>query len=260
MINLIENIIYKANFCRNFELSVQQAVKDKLITCPIYLSIGQELLPAVLSEFYPTAKLFAQHRAHSYFLSFGGDPKNLILQLLGKEGSASIHIPNKMIGHSGLMGDQVPIAVGAALNGINPIITVMGDASAEEDYVLGAIGFASKKELPILFIIEDNNLSILTEKIVRRNWEMSDIGKAFKLKYSIDIEDNLIELINTFSKIKTDFPSLVNVRMNRLCWHAGTGMNDNILDRLSTESKNYIEIANKAKLDNLKLWDSILHK
>ena len=40
----------------------------------------------------------------------------------------------------------------------------MGDASAEEDYALGALGWASTKELPILFIVEDNNLSILTEK------------------------------------------------------------------------------------------------
>ena len=40
----------------------------------------------------------------------------------------------------------------------------MGDASAEEDYVLGALGWAATKKLPILFIVEDNNLSILTEK------------------------------------------------------------------------------------------------
>ena len=39
----------------------------------------------------------------------------------------------------------------------------MGDAS-RKDYVLGALGWASAKKLPILFIVEDNNLSILTEK------------------------------------------------------------------------------------------------
>ena len=40
----------------------------------------------------------------------------------------------------------------------------LGDASAEEDYVLTSLGWASTKKLPILFIVEDNNLSILTEK------------------------------------------------------------------------------------------------
>ena len=50
----------------------------------------------------------------------------------------------------------------------------MGDASAEEDYVLGALGWASTKKLPILFIVEDNNLSILTEK------KLEEIGICMK--------------------------------------------------------------------------------
>ena len=50
-----------------------------------------------------------------------------------------------------------------------PTIIFLGDAP-EEDYVLGAMGWASKK-LPIIFVIEDNNFSILTEKNVE------EIGK-----------------------------------------------------------------------------------
>ena len=46
---------------------------------------------------------------------------------------------------------------------------------AEEDYVLSALGWAATKNLPILFVVEDNNLSILTEKKVRRVWEMDDV-------------------------------------------------------------------------------------
>ena len=62
------------------------------------------------------------------------------------------------------MGSQVPIAVGHCYSTRKPTIVTMGDASAEEDYVMGALGWASTKNLPILFIVEDNNLSILTEK------------------------------------------------------------------------------------------------
>ena len=40
----------------------------------------------------------------------------------------------------------------------------VGDAAAEEDYFLTAIGWAVTKKLPIWFIVEDNNLSILTRK------------------------------------------------------------------------------------------------
>ena len=80
-------------------------------------------------------------------------------------GSASIYSKKiKMYGHDGHMGTQVPIGIGACFTSKKPTIVFMGDASAEEDYVLGALGWASVKKLPILFIVEDNNLSILTEK------------------------------------------------------------------------------------------------
>ena len=57
----------------------------------------------------------------------------------------------------------------------------------EEDYVLGAMGWASKN-LPIIFIIEDNNFSISTEKSIRRNWEIKDVAKSFKIR-SYDLND-----------------------------------------------------------------------
>ena len=69
----------------------------------------------------------------------------------------------------------------------------MGDASAEEDYVLGALGWASTKKLPILFVVEDNNLSILTEKKIRRNWHMHDVAKSFKMK-GFNISDDPLDI------------------------------------------------------------------
>ena len=35
---------------------------------------------------------------------------------------------------------------------------------------------------------EDNNLSILTEKKVRRNWDMDEVAKAFNMK-GLDISE-----------------------------------------------------------------------
>ena len=40
-----------------------------------------------------------------------------------------------------------------------PTIIFLGDAAVEEDYVLGAMGWASKKKLPLIFVVEDNNMS-----------------------------------------------------------------------------------------------------
>ena len=72
-----------------------------MIKMPIYLSLGQEHIPAAISAVTADLLIFAQHRAHSYYLSFGGDMKELVDELLHREsgcangmgGSASIHDP-----------------------------------------------------------------------------------------------------------------------------------------------------------------------
>lgn len=264
-LNRIQRIIYKANYCRTFEKNVQKAVTQQLIKCPVYLSIGQELTPAIFSEFFSDVLIFAQHRAHSTYLCFGGNPDELIQKLLwSKEGSASIQIKGKMIGHSGLMGDQVPIAVGAALNTTKTILTFIGDASAEEDYVFGAMGFASTRKLPIIFVVEDNNLSILTEKKTRRNWEICDVSRALNINSFLctDSIDDLGTLLFNNSLLKTkELPLLFNVITNRLCWHAGTGMNEGEFDRLNEENKKYDQVNELQKVaieDANEVWKKYL--
>ena len=115
----------------------------------------------------------------------------LIDELLGRKtgcangmgGSASIHSREKNIyGHDGLMGSQVPIAVGSCYVSKRPTIVFMGDSSAEEDYVLSALGFAGSKKLQILFICEDNDLSVLTPTADRRNWNLKDVAKSFNIE------------------------------------------------------------------------------
>ena len=180
MINnkLKKNIFEKAALCKHFEQNVYKYVSKKIIRLPVYLSSGQEFISSTLSEIILNILkvkplIFAQHRCHSTYLSFGGNTVGLIKELLGKKdgctygmgGSASIHSPKiNMFGHDGHMGTQVPIGVGACFASKKPTIIFFGDASAEEDYVVGVIGWASTKKLPILFIVEDNNLSILTKK------------------------------------------------------------------------------------------------
>ena len=238
-------VFKKASLCRNFEDCVFQNIKLKNIKFPTYMSAGQEYIPATLSVIYEGVSpyIFAQHRCHSWYLSFGGDMVALIDELLGREtgcaygmgGSASIHCPDiNMFGHDGLMGSQVPIAVGSCYSNKKPTITVMGDASAEEDYVLGAMGWASTKRLPMLFVVEDNNLSILTEKRVRRNWEMDAVAEAFQMEVHA-LDDDPIEILNHCGPT-ISVPRLLNIRTHRLYWHAGAGIDDpNTFDRYKHE-------------------------
>jgi TPP-dependent pyruvate/acetoin dehydrogenase alpha subunit len=236
-------VFKRASLCRNFEQYVFDGIKDKLFRFPIYLSAGQEYISSTIAQVMHDKgidpNIFIQHRGHSTYLSFGAPMEKLIDELLGRPtgcaygmgGSASIHSKEKNIfGHDGLMGSQVPIAVGHCYKTQHPTIVYMGDASAEEDYVLGALGWASTKNLPILFVVEDNNLSILTEKRVRRNWNMHDVAKAFNMK-GLDISDNPQEILSSLENV-FEAPMLINVNTHRKFWHSGAGIDDeNIFDR-----------------------------
>jgi len=234
------NVFKRASLCRNFEQYVFDGIKNRLFRFPIYLSAGQEYISATIAETMRVKNIqpniFIQHRGHSTYLSNDAPVEMLVDELLGKEsgcaygmgGSASIHSKEKNIfGHDGLMGSQVPIAVGHCYSTQHPTIVHMGDASAEEDYVLGAMGWASTKKLPILFVVEDNNLSILTEKKVRRSWHMRDVAKAFNMR-ARDTTDDPVELGSHLQCLFDCGPMLLNVNTHRKYWHSGAGIDDEI--------------------------------
>jgi len=239
-------IFKKASLCRNFENELYRKVQDKIIKFPVYLSAGQEFIAATvaqkMSEINIEPDIFIQHRGHSTYLAFGGDIDELIDEMLGRKtgcsggmgGSASIQCKEKNIfGHDGLMGNQMPIGVGACFASKLPTIIFVGDSAAEEDYSLSSIGWASTKKLPILFIVEDNNLSILTEKKIRRNWEMHDVANGMRVE-SYDISDNPVEINKHLKNVFTK-PLLLNINTIRKYWHAGAGTDGENFDRYEEE-------------------------
>ncbi len=265
----------KISYCRHFENFVYEKIQDKTIKIPVYLSAGQESIPCSIATYIKdkisNPNIFIQHRGHSTYLAFDAPPEKLVDELLGLKsgcsfgmgGSASIQsIEKNIYGHDGLMGSQVPIAVGHCYETKHPTIVFMGDAAAEEDYVGSAIGWASTKNLPILFVVEDNNLSILTEKKVRRNWFMHDLAKAYKVE-AYDISDDPESIANHLTNIFNG-PLLLNVRTVRKYWHAGAGIDGDYFDRYEWLKKTLpsdvlkIDENNRNKV-NL-LWQSRLEK
>ncbi len=231
-------------FNRYFEQECAKAIKDGLVKVPTYLSQGSEFIPVVLKKALEDcgvkkANIFIQHRGHSYYLTFIGNPLGLAKELCGRPdgcnkgygGSASIgNIDGdiKLFPHDGLLGSQVPIACGYAQGTNELTICVLGDAAAEEDYVLGAMGYAVTKKLPILFLCEDNGLSILTPTKERRSWNIRNVAEALGLHVlNLKLETRLV-LIPLFLKPLIERaisgkPVLVNFHIERQNWHVGGG-------------------------------------
>ncbi len=242
----------RASLCRHFENEVFQRVKNKVINFPVYLSAGQEYVASSIAQLMFNKKIkpliFGQHRGHSIYLSFGGDISRLINELLGKKsgctfgmgGSLGIHSKKiNMYGHDGFMGSNASIGVGACFSSKKPTIIFIGDAAVEEDYVLASLSWVAKKNLPILFVVEDNNFAVLTKKKDRRDWLVKDVAKSFKIK-AHETYDNPKNIFKILSKNIFKEPQLINIHTNRLYWHAGAGKNSNdVFDRLKSEIKSF---------------------
>lgn len=218
---------------RYFESELIGAVKDGRVIYQVYLSLGQEAISAAMSLAIRDYQIFTQHRCHAVYLAFGGPPEKLRDELLGlptgtsggKAGSNCIQCHDNgivMFGHHGLIGENVPLAVGAALGNHKSTVCFFGDGAAEEDYVFAAMGYAATHKLPVLFVCEDNNLSILTPISTRRNWNMTQVAKALGIP-SIDITDDPWTILYHTRNLTTQLPAFMNIFTCRANWHVGIG-------------------------------------
>ncbi len=274
------NIYRKMCEIREFEKQTKKSFDLDLIKCPIYLSIGQESISATVSEFFQPDYIFTQHRGHATYISFGGNKGKLIDELLGriegctqgKGGSVGAQdLDIGMIGHHGLIGENVPLAIGAAIGAPGKkVLCVFGDGAVEEDYIFSSISFAFTHKLPILFICEDNDLSILTKKADRRNWEMTDALRGLGMPTANILDDPKLigQKINDF---KNNLPAFINCKTCRHLWHVGTGQDGfPEIDRLKEFKKELLDegislinlgdIEKKVKEETEKLWESHLQR
>lgn len=247
---------------RYFELGIIDAIQTKDINYAVYLSSGQEAIAAALSMELRDYQIFPQHRAHDIFLTFGAPPERLKDELhglptgtsQGKAGSNCLqyHADGLNIyGHHGLIGENVPQGVGAALGNGRNTLCIFGDGAAEEDYVLSAMGFAATHRLPILFVCIDNNLSILTEVSARRSWNITDVARAFGLT-AMDVADDPWAVLDVTRTASTRLPALINCHTCRGYWHAGTGIDGPPpWDRLELVKMELIQLGQESQMRHI---------
>ena len=65
------------------EITLRQLHRNGQIECLVYLSVGQEAVAPGLSMAMPGAWVLGQHRCHALYLSFGGDHRLMIDEMLG---------------------------------------------------------------------------------------------------------------------------------------------------------------------------------
>ena len=280
-IKTLKKIFQKMSYIREFELEAYNNRKKGLFKTLIYLCLGQESIYSTVNVVFPKASIFGQHRGHGIYLAYNGNPNKLVDELIGLTSGTNRGMGGSppifdrkigMYGHVGLIGDQVPVAAGFSLiKKKKTTICFFGDGAAEEDYVLATLGFVKKNNLKILFICDDNDLSVLTPTKDRRKWKLTEVAKSFGLN-TLDITDDPMTIYYSLKKLKNNLPALINIRTCREYWHEGAGKDKpskNFWNRyeiiknflIKNKQKKFIEkCENKNKNWALKLWEKRLQK
>ena len=170
-----------------FEEEIKQLFLDKKIRSPVHLSVGSE---APLIKIFKNVKrgdwVFSTHRSHYHALL-----KDINRTWLKKEilENRSIHIYNKehKFFTSAIMAGILPIAVGVAMalkrkKSKNKVWAFVGDMTAEMGMFHECTKYAARHNLPIIFVVEDNRLSVNTP--TQEVWgESNSKPKIIKYKY-----------------------------------------------------------------------------
>lgn len=151
--------------------------------CPTHLSTGQEGVPAALAEcLLPSDYAVSTHRGHAHYLAKGGDLKAMIAEIYGKATGCSrgkggsmhlIDLAAGFMGTSAIVGNSIPIGVGLALaaqnRGTDQLSCVfLGDGATEEGVYYESLNFAALRNLPVLFVCENNLYSVYSPLKVRQ--------------------------------------------------------------------------------------------
>lgn len=163
---------------RRFEEKAGQLYGLGLIGGFCHLYIGQEAVAIGLQSALDNDKdsVITGYRDHGHMLAYGIDPKVIMAELTGREAGiskgkgGSMHMfstEHKFYGGHGIVGAQVALGGGLALahqynedGGL--CLAYFGDGAANQGQVYETFNMAALWNLPIVFVVEDNQYAMGT--------------------------------------------------------------------------------------------------
>lgn len=161
-----------------FENEVAELFNSGAIRAPVHLYSGneQEMID-IFRHIRSQDWVFCTWRSHYQCLLKGVDKHDLISEIKNGK-SISLNFPKLRIYSSAIVGGCIPWAVGVSLVIARKkldehVYCFMGDMTSETGIAQTSIQYARNHELPITFIVEDNNHSVLSD--TRKVWNTSSL-------------------------------------------------------------------------------------
>jgi pyruvate dehydrogenase E1 component alpha subunit len=183
---------------RLFEERVGQLARAGEIDGLIHLSIGQEgVAAAVCGRLRDDDHVYSGHRAHGHAIAKGASPERVMAELMGRDTGlcrglgGSMHLGDAehgFIGATGVVGGNVPIALGSALalraRGTDAVAVVFfGDGAVQAGHFVETVNLAALWRLPLILVCENNGFAEFTPRSAHTVVErVSDVVAPYALE------------------------------------------------------------------------------
>ena len=183
---------------RRFEEKAGQLYGMGQIAGFCHLYIGQEaVVVGCRAGMIEGDQMITGYRDHGHMLACGMESRGVMAELTGRSGGysrgkgGSMHMfstEKHFYGGHGIVGAQVPIGAGLALankytgNG-NVSLAFFGDGASNQGQVYEAFNMAKLWDLPVVFVIENNQYAMGTS-VIRSSaeTELYKRGSSFEIK------------------------------------------------------------------------------
>jgi 2-oxoisovalerate dehydrogenase E1 component len=160
--------LYQALLIRATEERLLNLFSEGKLIGTVHTCIGQEFVGVgVARRLTDRDTLFSNHRGHGHFIAYTGNVTGLIGEVMGKSigvcggRGGSQHLQQDGFYSNGIQGGTAPVATGLGLGhklkgGGGISVVFIGDGTLGQGAVYESLNIASKWDLPVLFVCENN--------------------------------------------------------------------------------------------------------
>lgn len=198
---------------RRFEERLFDFFAEGKLNGTIHTSLGQEAIAVgVINQLQENDIVISNHRCHGHYLARTNDVTGLLAEIMGKDGGicgglgGSQHLHKDTFFSNGVQGNMLPVAAGMAYaekkQKSNAIVLIfVGDGTFGQGVLYETLNLISLWQLPIIFVVENNQYAQSTSIKMNLAGNISDRIKGFNIAVG-EFETNDVDIIyHRFRKI-----------------------------------------------------------
>lgn len=197
---------------RSFEKRLLELFSENKLSGTVHTYIGQEMIAVTIMDQLKSEDIvFSNHRCHGHFIAYSDNVQGLLAEIMGKrEGvcrgrGGSQHLCYKRFFSNGIQGGIVPNAVGMAWaekikETDNIAVVFIGDGTLGQGVVYESLNIASVYEIPILFVVENNEYAMSTKRSEVFAGTIAERFQAFHIQWAETDDGDIEKLYSCFSK------------------------------------------------------------